>query len=198
MSELLEHVNTKSIVMDIAKPVQEVETGKSRVRNADLSKPKVDRAVTKEVTWDFNENDYSFDNQFMLLERLQERLNCSPLLLEKHEKVLLREINKKLRGYKSQDQIKGIYDAGRFITTVQTIDKLVASKLDCFYCKEKVYIIYASVREPKQWSHERIYNVHGHNTDNVEIACLQCNIRRRTIHYERYLCTKQMANIKKV
>jgi hypothetical protein len=184
--------------MNIAQPVRKVETGKSRVRSTDLSKPKVDRAVTKAVTWDFNENDYSFDNQYMLLERLQERLNCSPLFLEKHEKVLLQEINKKLRGYKSQDHIKEIFDGEQFITTMQTIEKLIASKLDCFYCKEKVSIIYASVRDSKQWSLERIYNLYGHNRDNVEIACLQCNLRRRTIHYERYLCTKQMATIKKV
>ena len=26
----------------------------------------------------------------------------------------------------------------------------------------------------------------GHNKDNVVISCLNCNLRRRTMHYERY------------
>jgi hypothetical protein len=53
------------------------------------------------------------------------------------------------------------------------------------------------VREPQQWTLERMDNDFGHNEGNVVIACLSCNLRRRTMHYERYLFTKQL-NIVKV
>ena len=49
----------------------------------------------------------------------------------------------------------------------------------------------------KQWSLERIENQYGHNKENVEIACLSCNLGRRTMYHERYLFTKQLEIIKK-
>jgi hypothetical protein len=75
---------------------------------------------------------------------------------------------------------------------------LQTSRLCCFYCKEPAQLVYETVRDPKQWSLERIDNSFGHNAGNVEIACLACNVRRRTIYHERYLATKQMAHIVKV
>ena len=62
----------------------------------------------------------------------------------------------------------------------------------CYYCKEPVQLIYEFVREPKQWTLERIDNARGHNRDNVEIACLRCNLRRRMMHHERFIFTKQL------
>ena len=50
----------------------------------------------------------------------------------------------------------------------------------------------------KQWTLERIDNGMGHNKDNVEIACLLCNLRRRTMYHERYVFTKQMMNVVKI
>jgi hypothetical protein len=35
-------------------------------------------------------------------------------------------------------------------------------------------------------------NPYGHNCENVVIACLSCNLRRRTTHFERYLSTKRI------
>ena len=58
-------------------------------------------------------------------------------------------------------------------------------------------MIYEEVRDPKQWTLERIDNTRGHNSDNVEIACLTCNLRRRTMYHERYILTKQMCHITK-
>ncbi len=42
---------------------------------------------------------------------------------------------------------------------------------------------------------ERIDNKIGHAIDNVEIACLSCNLRRRTMHHERYLLTKNIQTV---
>jgi hypothetical protein len=58
-------------------------------------------------------------------------------------------------------------------------------------------LFYENVREPKQWSLERIDNKEGHNYGNVEIACLSCNIGRRTMYQDRFIFTKQLSIIKK-
>ena len=62
----------------------------------------------------------------------------------------------------------------------------------CFYCQRYVHLIYDYIREPKQWTIERIHKSMGHNKDNVVISCLNCNLHQRTMHYERYLLTKQL------
>ena len=95
-------------------------------------------------------------------------------------------------GYKAQDIKKDKYDESLFIKHDQVLQLMTESENLCFYCKEKVYVLYENVREPKQWTLERIDNDHGHNEGNVVIACLACNLRRRTMHYERYLFTKQL------
>ena len=105
---------------------------------------------------------------------------------------------RKISGYRSQDQLKGIYDESRFVTFEHVVECMRSCALQCFYCKEGVQMVYEFVREPKQWSLERIDNAYGHNCDNVVIACLSCNLRRRTMHYERYVTTKQMQYVKKV
>ena len=58
--------------------------------------------------------------------------------------------------------------------------------------------MYEYVREPKQWTLERLDNAYGHNKNNVVISCLSCNIRRRTMASEKYVQTKQMAKIVKL
>ena len=65
----------------------------------------------------------------------------------------------------------------------------------CFYCLQQVKIIYTQVRDPKQWTLERIDNSLGHNRGNVVISCLSCNIRRRCMYHERYVFTKQAAAV---
>ena len=53
------------------------------------------------------------------------------------------------------------------------------------------------MREEKQWSVERIDNNFGHNKENVTIACLECNLRRKTMYHERFKFTKQLTIVKK-
>jgi 5-methylcytosine-specific restriction endonuclease McrA len=107
-----------------------------------------------------------------------------------------RQIQNKISSYKMQDIQKKKYDDDKFVDFQFVISLLVDKKLSCFYCKESVYLFYNYVRENKQWTLERIYNERGHNTDNVEIACLNCNLRRRTMYHERYLFTKQLSVVK--
>lgn len=161
-----------------------------------LEKEKEKRVITKTNKWKFNISDYLFENQYEMIERLinsKDMVDTDPLL-----KCVLQEINKKIYGYKSQDMLKHIYDEDAFVNIDYVLSLLHSSKMECFYCKEKVNIIYESVREPKQWSLERIDNTMGHNNNNVEIACLNCNLRRRTMYHERYRFTKQMGIITKL
>jgi len=122
------------------------------------------------------------------------------LLSSSHDskiRVATRMLADKLRGYRAQDIHKELYSESEFISRTILIDLLIRCNLTCFYCKEPVKMVYEEVRDPKQWTLERIDNSRGHNSDNVEIACLTCNLRRRTMYHERYVLTKQMCQIVK-
>ena len=51
---------------------------------------------------------------------------------------------------------------------------------------EDMLLIYENVREPKQWTLDRIDNSIGHNTENVVISCLSCNLKRRTMDDKKF------------
>ncbi len=110
--------------------------------------------------------------------------------------LLERELNKKISGYKAQDIKKDIYEVGSLITLADTIEKLMAAKLRCFYCKREVVLLYKNVREPTQWSLDRIDNDKGHSAANTVISCLKCNLQRRVTDMGKFTFTKQLNIIK--
>ena len=101
-------------------------------------------------------------------------------------------IKSKLDSYKQQDKKKDIYSEYHFISLQNTIQKLLECKLKCKYCKKQMLLIYDNIREPLQWTLDRIDNDMGHNTDNVVISCLNCNLKRRNINMDKFLFTKQL------
>ena len=109
---------------------------------------------------------------------------------------LRRQVCAKISGYKCQDVKKGIYDESKFVCFDDVIALMNSRKMACFYCKKQALLFYEYSRDSAQWTLERIDNKHGHNTDNVEIACLNCNLRRRTMYHERYVFTKQMGTVR--
>jgi len=111
-------------------------------------------------------------------------------------KMMIQQIQQKINGYKAQDLDKSLFSAPDFVDLDYTIDLIKKSGLKCYYCKHNVKILYEHVREPKQWSLERIDNDYGHTKNNVEIACLSCNLRRKTMYHERYIFTKQLNIVK--
>jgi len=111
-------------------------------------------------------------------------------------KMMIQQIQQKINGYKAQDLDKSLFSAPDFVDLDYTIDLIKKSELKCYYCKHNVRILYEHVREPKQWSLERIDNNYGHNKNNVEIACLSCNLRRKTMYHERFIFTKQLNIVK--
>ena len=111
---------------------------------------------------------------------------------------LKKQIKRKLKSYYQQDLKKGIFESEKAITTDQTVQLLQDSFLECYYCQQKVKILYETVRDPLQWTLERWNNEHGHNRNNVVISCLKCNLGRRTMNSERYLKTKHMVSVEKI
>ena len=114
-----------------------------------------------------------------------------------NSEIFIKELEKKINGYKQQDVEKKLYEKDKFITMEHVLSKLKGCKLECYYCQKKCYIIYNEVLSKTQWTVDRVDNNYGHNNDNIVIACLDCNIRRGTMNSDRFKLGKQMKFIKK-
>ena len=102
------------------------------------------------------------------------------------------EIKKKLYAYKAQDKLKHKFDEASIITYTEIINKLYESKLKCYYCMKEMVILYNKKRESSQWTLERFNNDIGHYDSNTCIACLKCNLQRRTDNHEYFKQGKQL------
>ena len=107
-----------------------------------------------------------------------------------------KEVERKINGYKNQDIKKKKLNENKLISYEECLEKLVISKLKCYYCKQYCLLTYENVREEKQWTLDRLDNSQGHNNDNVVICCLKCNLKRRTTNDEKFKFSKQMRIIK--
>ena len=116
---------------------------------------------------------------------------------EEKKKILYKELNKKLLSYINQDKRKNRYDKLKFISLEELLEKLVASQLKCFYCRNKIFLLYEKSREPYQWTLERLNNNIQHQIDNLEICCYKCNIQRKNQNSQNFQKGKQMILIKK-
>ena len=59
-------------------------------------------------------------------------------------------------------------------------------------CNKKILILTNKFRDNDQWTLERIDNNIGHNTDNVIISCLDCNLKRRNSNMDNFEYTKKL------
>lgn len=134
---------------------------------------------------------YNTKSQIQLINKLY-----MDLFFDERE-ILEKEIKKKHYGYKQQDIQKNILDNEKLISVPDIYEKLVASKLKCFYCSTHVSILYKNVRENNQWTLDRINNDYGHNYNNVVICCLKCNVKRKTMDSEKFKFTKTLKIVKK-
>jgi hypothetical protein len=112
-------------------------------------------------------------------------------------KNIKKEIKKKQQSYKTQDITKQKYNDTTFISEEEIYEKLLSSAMICYYCKNPVCIFYSEVRQPNQWTLERINNTYGHSSKNTVIACLDCNIKRRDKNSNAFQFAKQLV-IKKI
>ena len=58
-------------------------------------------------------------------------------------------------------------------------------------------LFYKESKQDNQWTLDRIDNSMGHNTNNVVISCLECNLKRRNTDLDKFKYTKQL-HIKKL
>ena len=132
------------------------------------------------------EADLSHNAQLAMLNKLY--MDCDfPL-----KSLLTKEIERKISGYKAQDLKKEIYEAPLLITLADTLEKLLPTKLQCYYCKTVMALLYKNVREPTQWTLDRIDNSKGHSKENTVVACLKCNLQRRVIPIDKFTFTKHL------
>jgi hypothetical protein len=106
------------------------------------------------------------------------------------------ELKKKYNAYKNQDKLKNKFDETKHITYLEMIQKLYDSQLKCYYCNCNVLILFNAKRESTQWTLERLDNNIGHYESNTCIACLKCNLKRRTDSHEYFKQGKQLTLIK--
>jgi len=106
-------------------------------------------------------------------------------------KHIIREIDTKRKAYIYQDKHHKIYDPRYSITTERIVELLVNAELLCHYCREICQVAYKEAMCRKQWTLDRIDNNYGHNDTNVVIACLDCNLKRGTMDFERFRQGKQ-------
>lgn len=107
------------------------------------------------------------------------------------------EIKKKRTSYKSQDVSKKKYNELTFISENEIYEKLLTSNMKCYYCRCTTCIFYNKVRQPDQWTLERIDNLFGHSNINTVISCLDCNLKRRDKNSNAFQFAKQLV-IKKI
>lgn len=159
-------------------------------RNVDSFKPKNERK-RKILTKITEKNELLVADQHKLVKKLCTNEDFSGNIFVK------KELERKIKSYKMQDIKKNKLDEEKLIKIDECIDKLVLSKMKCYYCLENMLLVYENVREPKQWTLDRIDNSIGHITENVVISCLDCNLKRRTMNDKKFKFSKQMKIIKK-
>jgi hypothetical protein len=190
-SEEVESPPTTKYVSMVSTVPKNKKKSKTQINKETSEIKKKTRLVTDTNYWQTNVTNKKIDLN-------DTKIQWSCLINTVEYPIIERQILNKIRGYKSQDMDKGIYQEEEFVTYEYVYALIQEYKMECYYCKECTMILYECVREPKQWTLERIDNTKGHNCGNVQIACLQCNLRRRTMFQEKYVLTKQMMNVTKL
>jgi hypothetical protein len=139
--------------------------------------------------WNLPEHCFTHAYQFCEISKLY--LNVEDGNVE-HRRLIIKELTTKISGYKRQDMEKNVFKKDLFVSLEDVIDKLLCSKLKCFYCKRQCELLYKNVYSKQQWTLDRIDNDVGHNVDNVVISCLECNLKKGTMDSERFKYGKQI------
>lgn len=161
--------------------------GKRNIDGINKKTMKTSKPPTRKITENINKQVFNKLSQVEYLNKL--------FLEEKYDGIEFtkKEVERKIYGYKNQDIKK---KRSGLISYQECLEKLVISKLKCYYCKTNCLLAYENVREKTQWTLDRLDNSTGHSKDNVVISCLGCNLKRRTTDDKKFKFTKQMRIIK--
>jgi hypothetical protein len=163
-------------------------TGKHNIDKINEIGNETYKAVRKHMTTladPFFEHAYQMD-------MLRKLYLIGPDYVEVNTSLFLSELNHKIQGYKGQDVKKEIHNQTTLIQLADVLEKLVANELSCCYCSKPILVLYKNVREPMQWTLDRIDNALGHTRENTCISCLKCNLQRRVMNAEKFSFTKKL------
>lgn len=172
--------------------MKKVTTKRDSHKNQENKEEEKKKRVVSQ-TWTFDEANYEYEKQLDMIKNIKNN-ECNSI--DEISKISLQEINKKIYGYKQQDNLKKIFNEEEFLDLETIISKMVECELKCYYCECEMSVLYDISREMKQWSVDRINNDLGHNKDNFYLACLECNLKRRRRNDEKFLFTKQLKLVK--
>jgi len=139
----------------------------------------------------FDETEYNNARQLALLREIFND-DTDMNILDDIKSLLKSELIHKIQGYKGQDLKKEIHDTKTLITLEDVLFKLCESNLSCFYCSKPILVLYKNVREPLQWTLDRLDNDLSHTRENTCIACLKCNLQRRLMNADKFTFTKKL------
>jgi hypothetical protein len=159
-------------------------------KKINCEKEKKMRVETK--TWGLNEEQLSHQAQLDILKIIFDEL----LEKDKYVSMITSHIKTKISNYRQQDVFKKKLDEKSLVKFEEVVDLLDKCNMKCVYCSQEVYILYERVREMKQWTLDRINNDIGHNSGNLLIACLECNLKRRRTNKDAFMFTKNMVIVK--
>ena len=183
ISETSETSDTKKIIFTGT-------TTKYEMNKIDNNNQKKDRKKKVETnTWNLNEEELSFKIQLGLLQNLY---NKAEIVDTNANNFIINHIKTKISSYKQQDILKNIFLEPEFVTFEYVVNLLNACDLKCHYCSCETYLLYEFVRDMKQWSLDRIDNDIGHNKNNLVMACLECNLKRRRTNKDAFFMTKNL------
>jgi hypothetical protein len=105
-------------------------------------------------------------------------------------------MQRKLSGYKRQDEKHDIYSPSHFIRLEKVSEMLKEAEEKCFYCRKQMLLEGYKSWSREQWTLDRIDNDFGHNDGNVVLSCLGCNLQRRQRSVDKFKATKQLVLVK--
>lgn len=100
-------------------------------------------------------------------------------------------IRDKTNSYLYQDKRKN-RNIEKNIDKEGVIEKLVGSKLKCYYCQSKLVLLNEKTRQSNMWTLDRIDNNLSHTFENTCVSCLSCNLQKRRRSHEGFKFTKQL------
>ncbi len=124
--------------------------------------------------------------------KLIQKLYMNEVFSEKQ--FLISELKNKINSYKQQDIKKNLHDKDNLINLEEVTEKLLISKLKCYYCKKNMKLLFQEVRDNSQWTLDRLNNYDEHTNQNTIVCCLECNLQRRRKNSEKFKFSKQLAS----